>query len=788
MAAMACALLLLAGCKRDMSAGGTTPGANGATNVPTSPDATQNTESASHEILKRTVAAYRSAQRYSDRGQVRLSFTRNGRRNEQAWPAAVQFERPGRLRLEVYSLNLASDATSTQRQLRARVADVESNNIDNQMVVRPAPAEISLDALALDSILFSQLVGRFQRPPVQLELLLAPEPLASLFTKEVKLTALADAEAHDRKCHRVKATTAEGNFIFWIDAENHLVRRLEYPVEALLPDLATDPLVTEAELITEMPDSTFSPPENALDFSLPIPRDARQVRAFVLPPIAPFEHMLGKPLPHFEFASLSGGQVSPQSLEGKVAALLWYAHHPVCEEPVKQFAAATAALPEGIVAYAVCTEPTDVGDKAVREQLADWNVKLAPARDLKEFRSRVFQVRDLPAITLIDAEGRLQWVEAGPTAIGSFPKALERLARGENLAEEIIRQQRNLRAQYERIVANGGPAIDTGIAPAYPPERLKLEQAWKLDKVASPGSLAVLADDDARHLLVVSGGAKVVELSLDGTTIATHELELPGGANVRSLRVAWHDGKPVYALFSPLQPGVYVFDHDWKPKFVFPPEATDALDVRDVRFSDLDSDGEPELLVAFTDNAGLHAVSLAAERLWANRVYAPVLSISPFHRLAYVTGRGGICPIDRNGRDGTPHTLPGWTVAHVTTADFSQDSQALHLAVAVSREQEPCLVGLDIEMNESWNVPLSGSLFKDPVDFVDRGTIRKDSNGEWIVGWGDGVVHFVSEDGTFDDSFGTGDSIRGIALARHGDRPLLVITSPTAVTAWHISE
>jgi hypothetical protein len=787
-------ILRLVGCNRSDQP--SSPG--GKNGVTTATDASSpGSSEAAAAILKRSIAQYQQATAYRDEGHLSLNFLRNGRRTEQSWDAAVKFERPGRIRLDVYNLHLASDAKSSARQLMARVEDAESNNIDNQFVVRPAPETITLEFLASDPILFSQLTGRFQRPPVQLELLLAADPLATLFGPEVKLAQRSEASLDNRACHVIEATASEGKFVFWIDRESLIVRRLEYPAKALLPDLASDPLVTEATLVAEMTGATFAPAAaGAVEYTLSTPPGAKVVRAFVLPPVTPYSHILGTDLPAYEFSLLGGGKLNPAALNGKVTALFWYAHHPVCEEPLKHFAALAEELGEKLEAYAICTEPTDVGDKAVREQLAAWNVKLEPARDLKEYRSRVFQVRDLPAITLLDAQGRLQWLESGPAAVAALPKALQQLLSGADLAAETKAEEQLLRTQYERLVAAGGAQVDMGIAAASPASKLKIEPVWTLTDVDAPASLLMVDIDTlSPRLLVVVGGRSVWEVSTAGEILAKHQLDLPEPARVTAIRSSVDsEGKRVYAAFAPTQPGVYVFNEEWERKFVYPSVETDALQVRDVQFCPLGDNQGPQLLVAFAENTGLHAVSLDGERLWSNRAFAPLLSVAVSQEipdrghLIYVTGRGGIGAINRFGQEEPQRTVGDWALSHLFASAFAEATQATYLAAGVTQDSEPCLIGLDRSLKEMWNVPLSGSLFEQPVDFAASGKLRANSAGEWVVGWGDGVVTIVSENGEFDDAFGTGKAIRGIAVASEGNTPLIIVSTPNEVVARSVAE
>jgi len=321
------------------------------------------------------------------------------------------------------------------------------------------------------------------------------------------------------------------------------------------------------------------------------------------------------------------------------------------------------------------------------------------------------------------------------------------------------------------------------------PKRLNLARKWKVDKLTSGGT--VVAADGG--LLVVAGPRSVWEIDVDrGQPAAKHELPLPEKAEVTSLRTfPGGDGKPIYAVFSPLQPGVHVLDADWKVMFSYP-TGDEAPPVRDVQLSDLDENGEPELLVAFDGNIGLHCVSLAGERQWSNRAYVPLVSVALSHkwkeigRFAYVTGRGGICPITKEGIDSEPKVVSPWVVAHLFTSSFSDAQQAAYAAIAIDAKGAPSVVGLSTLLEEQWSYPLPGGSFQRPVDFVASGKLRRESQGEWIAAWADGSIHIVSEDGNFDDTFNTGSEIRGVAVLEREGKPLLVVSTPNDVLAWEV--
>lgn len=757
------------------------------------PSAGPHSRSRPIDLLQSMVEKYQQAKAYSDRGRLSLSFVRDGRMVRQPeWNAAVQFVRPGRLRVDAYNLTLASDAQSQQKLLLARVEDAESNNIDNQVVIRAAPERISLESLAADSILYSQLTGRIQGPPVQLELLLAEKPLATLFGNDAHLEWLDDASIEGVLCRRIKATTPQGEFVFWIDPDELLLRRLEYPAKDLLPDLASDPQISEASLVADLVGATFRPKIESLEFTFPVPASAKRVRAFVLPPVLVNSELLNKQLP-YEFVELSGKRITPQTTDPKITALFWYAHHPVCEKPAQEFAKAAEQLGEQIRAIAVCTESTEVGDKAVSQQFAAWGVPLTPARDLKDYRSRVFQISQLPAVTLLDEQGRFQWMASGPSAAVDLPIAVARMLKGENLAALAQEQDKLLREQYDRLIAAGGPQIDEGILSASSPQQLKLNEKWKVGDLPSPAGL-VSAGNELDELYVVAGSHSIWRVDHEGTVVAKHDIELPEGAEITSLRTCTDkQGKRYFAAFSPQKPGIRVFNAHWRSVFTYPPDGSDSLAIRDAQFADSDHDGQPELFVAFTESAGLHAVNLTGERIWSNQAYVPLLSVAVAHDVPdvelgiYVTGRGGVCEVFKYGNE-PPKDVPGWALAHLFTSQFVEPTQAAYLAIGMNNNQEPCAVGLNLLLKEMWSYPLSGSMFKQPVDFVTSGNLRANSQGEWIIAWGDGAVHIISEDGEFDDMFHTGQEIRGVALLESSGRPLLVVSTETGLIAWEVSE
>ena len=49
---------------------------------------------------------------------------------------------------------------------------------------------------------------------------------------------LAEGKIRDRACDRVQVKLAEGQLVFWVDRQSHVLWRLEYPADRLAREMA----------------------------------------------------------------------------------------------------------------------------------------------------------------------------------------------------------------------------------------------------------------------------------------------------------------------------------------------------------------------------------------------------------------------------------------------------------------------------------------------------------------------------------------------------------------------
>src|SRR5262249_38277087 len=161
---------------------------------------------------------------------------------------------PDKLSIKAFQATVKSDG----RELKARIEDSASNNVDNQFVVRSAPKPLQLKDLAGDELLYETISSRLRRQPVQHELLLDASRLVAAFDADVACQRLTDQEHNGRRCFRIEVPSSGGAFVFWVDQEDFLLRRLDYPAAALVPDLANDSSVTQLELFADFRDAAIN--------------------------------------------------------------------------------------------------------------------------------------------------------------------------------------------------------------------------------------------------------------------------------------------------------------------------------------------------------------------------------------------------------------------------------------------------------------------------------------------------------------------------------------------------
>lgn len=759
-------------------------------------------------VLSDLLTTYREAKSYSDQGRALLRFRQNGEWFEDQWKTSVAFQRPNRLFVQAFQATIACDG----KELRGRIEDAETNHVDGQFLVRPAPQELKLKDLASDTLLYDILSSQLRRQPIQLELLLESQGLASAFREEIACQLLADASIEGRLCRRVEVPSPGGNFIFWVDAKESILRRLEYPAAALLPGLAQDPSVSELSLTAELTGAELNPRLSPEQFALAIPSGAKRMRSLVIPPRPLPTDLFGKAVEDFFLTTLNEEKLRREDLAERIAVLVWFRDDPACQAPLQQVEQVRLELADDKRAtfYAVSTDPTTRRGDELATLLASWQVGMPLVRDLEAFGDSVFKIQVQPTIIVLDGRGRVQIVQAGggPDLARQLGVILERLLKGEDVAAEILKRAAAERAEYEKLIASGGPPPtelleipETVIRKRTEPKRLKLEELWTNKETKSPGNLCVFAGDDKQdHLLVITGWRGVTELTAEGKPLSHHELPIPAQAAVTYLRTAKDSkGRRHYLAAAPLAPELYLFDEDWKLKLTHPSSPGSPLQLGDAQLAWLEGADELSVYAGYVDLVGLQSISLDGKVNWRSRSFPNVLSVAvvpgksaaPTGSGLFLSGDAGtVLQVNGAGKE----QPPGWVrtlddklaISHITAAPFVDAKQASFLGIASGAKGEFMAVGFDAALKRWWHYLLPPGAHQRPIEPVTSGELLPERAGTWVIAGPDGSIHFISEDGELTDSFYYGAAITGIAICKINSAPALVVATDAGVTAWKV--
>ncbi|MEX2176352.1 MAG: TlpA disulfide reductase family protein [Pirellulaceae bacterium] len=754
-------------------------------------------------ILAELLKIYRAADSYADEGVVKLEFVQNGQKSGDQWPSAVKFSRPNKLSVVAFQATVKCDG----QELIAKIDDQATGNLDGQVLVQPAPQELQLSHLASDPLLYDILSSQLRRQPIQLELLFESGGLAAAFGKDIACRRLDDGQAEGHACFRVEVPSPGGPFVFWVDRADFLLRRLDYPVAALLPAAAADPSVSELRLSAELFGARIGEPTAAAEFQMEIPADAKRMKSLVVPPRPLPTELFGREPEAFFFTDLDGNKLESLQLGGRVAVLVWYQNHPACQATLEQVALARKTLmdDDAVKFYAVATDPTSASNAELRKLLADWRVDLPIVRDLEAFGKNVFQIDMQPTIVVLDEQGRIQVFQTGgsPQLGEQLVHIAERLKKGDDLAAEILAQYERDRKQYDELIAQGGPEPgqvielpEAVIRRRSEPTTLQLTELWTTTEVKLPGNLLVVEQEQGSpRLYAIEGWRTVVELDPEGKVLARHALELPEQAAVTYLRTTQDkSGKRVFAGGAPLAPEFFLFDENWQLVRSFPAADQTPLQLTDLAWADVnDADGAAEMLAGNVGSLGLMAVKTDGEIAWRNREFADVVSVAVSQPndvgswAIFLAGeRGTVLRVNRFGLDEPPVQIGNWPIVRLAAARFAGAKQASLLGISNNAQGELFAIGITDDLKEAWNYPLPAGVHQKPIEFISSSHILPGRQGEWWLAGPDGSVHVISEEGEFHDSFFSGVPLTGLAATRFDQSPVLILASDAGITAWKI--
>lgn len=757
-------------------------------------------------ILESMAAAYKIATSYADQGTVRVQAKLGDQNVDQPVDYSVALVRPNKLRMQVFQGVVVCDG----EQFRAF-----SHALPGQYLNHPAPQNLSFQDILSDEMLASALTQgptqSFSWVPVQLLLLWAEDPLKTILYQAQDPVLLGTGNIEGRECYRVDVTRPEGKYILWIDSESSVLRRIELPGEELARALGGGQQLESVSVVADFHGAKFDAEVNAEAFKFEAPKEVEAVEQLA----SPMVRMLGKPAPDFKFVDLEGNEVTPKSLEGKVAVLDFWATWcgpcrmtlPLLEKVYQQY-----KDNDKVAFLAVSVDEMSVTDQQLRDMFSELKVNVPIGRDPEQHVGRSFQTMQIPTIFLLGSTGLVQYAESGGPADMDVALAgrLEELLAGRDISapilEQIAAQRKRHRDFIEGWVAKGlfvPPAVEqhelpeAEIAPKSQPTAFTLTSLWKNTELKEPGNILVVPQTGRPpQILVLDGWKSLAEIGPDGKVAATHSLEIGDREAASFLRTAVDgSGKRFFAASGSMQQRVHVFDENWKPLARFPENALENphTGIADVQLADIQGDGKLELCLGYWGVNGAQAASFDGQLLWSNKSIDTVLRVAVLspdqgkQNVLCTNNRGTLVILGPDGKPQGEWQVPGQMFHWIVSADL--DGQApLELCGLSARELGVSeAVGVNLQGEKLWEYPLPKGVHRRPVELIVPGRLNREGPGQWLLPAADGSIHVVAADGKPVDRFNYGVALDGLGTTEIDGRPVLLVASSEGVEAFQVT-
>ncbi|MBS0211302.1 MAG: redoxin domain-containing protein [Planctomycetes bacterium] len=766
-------------------------------------------------VLDRTMIAYNTAMTYADSGEVIWKYTLDGQTHEERFPWSVTLERPNKLRAHMYAATIVCDG----KDFWASLADVP-----NQVVKLTAPPVLTSERIFATPILLDEMTNRIASASVALPFLVDDDPQRAILQNGAP-RHLEPQTIDQSPCYGIAIERQDGQLKLWIDQVTYVIRRIEFPLDAMRQYMSTKGKLGDMSLVGELRGAQLNGKIDPVAFKFEPPVGAKVLSEFEItarpePPTA----LLGTQPGDFQFVGLDGAKIDLKALAGKTTVLaVWAASIPTSvdnlpylqavydqfkgDQRVRFLAvsidAAPASGPVQVSTSGGGAQLPVVTNQELESTLAKAKVTIPIARDTHQQTQKALGIIPLPSIVILGPTGIIEdhLIGVEPELSKLLPARLETVLAGKHVYAEAKQRHEDQLRKYEQQFQTSNeqaPLLKAELAAASQPQQLQLKPLWKSVDVAAPGNVLAVADGDTTKLFVLDGLTTVVEFDAAGKVVARHELDLPKEPQegvVSYLRTAFDaSGARWFAGTVSNQQQVHVFDANWKRQFSYP-DGESSTGIADVQFGDLDGDGQPELNVGYFGVVGIHNVTLdKRQRHWSNRSVANVFGlavvgpdISHRRQLWCANEQGTIAVIDHQGVEGLSLAVANRFIRLVRAADLNGDGEAEVIGVATSQQGEDTLVGIDGGGRELWNYPLPPGLQTMPaLEMIGWGPTAAGSKQQsWIVAGPDGSVHLIGVNGRPIDRWNHGSAISGLALVRAAT-PMIVIASGKSVQAWSL--
>ncbi|MCC9609477.1 hypothetical protein LOC68_05015 [Blastopirellula sp. JC732] len=741
------------------------------------------------ELLQGMAAAYAQADSYFDRGTLRLSRTLAGETTFDDVPFSVKLKRPNQLRVDAYQVTIACDG----KRLIAKIFDEATEEMDHQALVRPAPEQITAEVLYLDPqqsdpILSEILLGGIVGLPPTLEMLLAKE--MPDFSEQADSYVLGlDDEINGRRCHRLICQTPNGPLTMYVDAENFLLRRIEYPQEPMLSALKESDPNAKISLVADFADASINDPIHENEFLYNIRGGDKQVAYFVRPSQATASQLLGETPEAFTLEKLSGDKIASSELLATPTILAWINDHPSSRLMTDQLTRFAADPSTGVSVKLVSVDPRETSGEQVQQRLEQWGANFPIYRDSEAVGQKQFRVPGAPTVVMLDGKGRVQFYEAGasPDLAERMWDISKRLSGGENVAETMLAAMRAEQKLYQAALTASMagknpyrdlPLPEVAVAAARELERFTSETVWSTSDVENPGAVAVLRGDEGERIFVLDGGKAICELDVDGKLVSRHVLNLGEDVVVSRLRVASSDKGLRIALFQPDGQRLWLLDEKLEPLFRYPSSDAVHSGIADAQL--LSGFDQTTLVVAFQGEIGAHGIDESGKRFWSFREMLQLRDLAPVGsgEIAVMDASNKALVIDRQGKVRREIGLPQRSLLSLAYDPVSSELLALALAEIEMLEFD----ALAKDGAQVWSYPLPAAELPKVSPLMMAISIGAERG--WCGLGPDGTLHLMQANGAATDRMAFGEMPAGLASVGSGN---LITTLPGRVVRLRFS-
>ncbi len=93
--------------------------------------------------------------------------------------------------------------------------------------------------------------------------------------------------------------------------------------------------------------------------------------------------------------------------------------------------------------------------------------------------------------------------------------------------------------------------------------------------------------------------------------------------------------------------------------------------------------------------------------------------------------------------------------------------------------------GISKAGRELWRHPISQGVHHQQIEPVVAGNLFLEGPRQWLIATADGTIRVVGADGRLIESFAYGE-LTGMAAATWDGKPVLLVSTPGKVEAWHV--